>query len=212
MHNGLFVKSTVWTFNFLLCLCFVSGSFSPVLAGSSLENELEIFRKEIAAINSIVSGMPYPDPGPSDIEDLSKKSPSKARILLQQAQKKFTETASNYINAEIVTIGKSVDTSPTDMDNYDKRRTILVALEDAAKKSKLSVSSLFPRGAPSTHLPVSNASTPSFDYCDNSFRYLATLLFKKLPPELKSGIGGGSSGGTEDGTKTDTAPNFCSGS
>jgi len=145
----------------------------------------------------IIPSLPYPDPTPSEIEDLGRKSPSKASVLLKKTRKKYTVLASNHLNAEIVRIGQSIKLSPTDDENYSQRRTILIALETAGKINKLSVTGLFPKGAPGIHLPVNNASTRAFNFCDTTFSYLASLLFKKLPLQLQASLSGGGSASDE---------------
>jgi TolA-binding protein len=165
-----------------------------------MEADIEAFRKEVSSMRYLIPSLPFPDPSPSEIEDMAQKSPSQASIVLKETRKKYTLIASNYLNAEIVRIGQSIESSPTNDDNYNKRRTILIALQQAAKMNT-SISGLFPKGPPDKHLPVNNASTKAFEFCDNSFSYLAKLLFKNLPPELKASLIGGSS--SSDSKKED---------
>lgn len=204
MRNGQFERLMVWTFSlFLIIFCNLTG-YSSFGYSATLEADIEVFRNEVSSMRYIIPSLPYPDPSPSEIEEMARKSPSKASLLLKETRKKYTTIASNYLNAEVVRIGRSIKSSPTDDENYDKRRTILVALEQTARINKISTTGLFPKGSPSKHLPQNNASKRAFEFCDSGFSYLASILFKGLSPQLKASLSGGSS--SADEKKDATAP------
>jgi len=189
----------VWTFS--LSFLFILSTFpQTILAAGSLANDINLFRNEISTMRQIVPSLPWPDPAPSDIEELSKKSPSKAAVQLRKSIKEFKLSAAKYLKLEIVNIGRSVESSKTNSENYDSRRTILVALENAAKTSNLSISGLFPKGPPSIHLPVNNSGKQAYVYCDVTFSYLSTLLYKSLPSGLKTQVSASSKGSGSNNT------------
>ena len=213
MHNGPFERSMVWMYEALLRLskkrlrAYLSLPLVLLLAltslslfftlkparASSLSREINSLRDEVSRLRSFIPGLGYPTPSPTEIEELAENSPSKARILLKKAKKKYMVEAEKRLKVAIAEIGHSIETNPTNAENYSNRRKLLAELENLFKAQRKPVVGLFPKGAPSSRLAKSSSSQREYDYCDEVFSYLANLFkdlkLKNSPSPLSSSSG-----------------------
>ena len=196
MRSGPFARLMAWTLRTIFFGCLFLLLCSPTFS-SQFSNEINMLRDEMSRLRSFLPSLGYPDPTPSELEELAKKSPSKARIALKQAKEKYVKEAEFQLKKEIASIGNAIEGSPTTGENYSRRRRLLAELETMFRSQRKPVVGLFPSGAPSSRLAQNASGKKEYDYCDKIFPYLARMFKKDLAKGGPSGSVGGGSFGTD---------------
>ena len=91
MRSGPFARLMAWTLRFFP-ICLFLLLCSPAYS-SPFSSEINMLRDEMSRLRAFLPGLGYPDPTPSELEELAKKSPSKARIALKEARTKYVKEA-----------------------------------------------------------------------------------------------------------------------
>ncbi len=102
----------------------------------------------------------------------------------------------------VVAEGRSIDSEPTDEDNYRRRRLILVELAELFSMKGYPIKPIFPEGDPRVMLPPDVFTAKQAAYCDKTLKRLSSLYALEIGDKRGAdgaAAGGGGAGGSGSG-------------
>jgi len=160
-------------------LSFVVATSLLAAPQTELAKQVQLLRSEYDRLAVMFEDLAYPEPTPTEIEELATRSPDEARTALTVALTDFAVKVDRRLKAAIFAIGRKIGIEPTDDVNYRVRRLLLLEREAQYDARGMSTVGLFIEGKPRkalTELPCPEAC----EYCNRTYAYLATVLAKSV--------------------------------